>query len=263
MSRTRYDDIGGSYSHHRRPDPAIAAQLGRALDGARRVLNVGAGTGSYEPAGVDVLAVEPSPTMIAQRPPGSAPAVRARAEELPFKDRSFDAAMAILTLHHWTDPARGLSEMRRVAGRTLVLTFDPALEHDFWLVREYLPEIAELDYGLVPSPERVGEALGTARIEVVPVPHDCVDGFLCAYWRRPAAYLDPDVRAGISGLARLDPGVVRRGTARLASDLESGRWLRRHGDLLGRAAMDWGYRLVVAGGAREAASGVAAGRLPP
>ena len=240
----RYDRLGVSYSLYRRPDPSIAAQVRRALGGARRIVNVGAGTGAYEPAGHELLAVEPSLTMIAQRPPGSAPAVRARAEELPFGDRAFDVAMAVLTLHHWQDKARGLSELRRVAKRTLVLTFDPAIEHSFWLVRDYLPEISKLDWGPMPGPEQVAEATGARRIEVVPIRHDCADGFLCAYWRRPAAYLDPIVRSCISGIALLDPLIVERGITRLASDLETGRWFDEHRDLLTRTDMDWGYRLV-------------------
>src|SRR5215469_6049908 len=173
--RSRTDDAlarlnarqGSSYSLNRRPDPSIAAQIRRALGGARRIVNAGAGTGSYEPTGIEVLAVEPSLTMIAQRPPGSAPAVCGRAEELPFGDGAFDVAMAVLTLHHWQDKAKGLSELRRVAKRTLVLTFDPSIEHSFWLVRDYLPEIGKLDWGPMPGPEQVAEATGARCIQVV------------------------------------------------------------------------------------------------
>lgn len=240
-----YDDLGRTYLRHRRADPAIAARLRRALDDARTVLNVGAGTGSYEPPDLEVVAAEPSAVMVAQRPPGAAPAVLAVAEALPFREQSFDAAMVVLSLHHWRDKAGGLAELRRVARRRVVLTFDVALEHEFWLVRDYLPEIARLDHDPWVHPERVAETVGAARIEPVPVPHDCLDGFLCAYWRRPRAYLDPMVRACISSIARLPQDVVERGVGRLAADLSSGRWEGRNADLLARAEMDWGYRLVV------------------
>ncbi|HEX6654000.1 MAG TPA: class I SAM-dependent methyltransferase, partial [Thermoleophilaceae bacterium] len=167
-------------------------------------MNVGAGAGSYEPEDLDVVAVEPSEVMIAQRPEGAAPVVRAVAEELPFEDGSFDAAMAVLSDHHWADHDRGLAELRRVARRVVLFTWDPATVHDAWLVREYLPGFERL----VPRGfrlEHTAEALGGARIEPVPIPHDCVDGFLHAYWRRPHAYLDPQVRAGISVFALMEP----------------------------------------------------------
>jgi SAM-dependent methyltransferase len=244
----RYDDIGHSYARHRRPDPRIARQIDAALGDADRVVDVGAGAGSYEPPHRHVVAVEPSPVMIAQRSMGAGPVVRGVAEALPFPPRSFDASLAILSVHHWSDKAGGLAELRRVAQRQLVLCFDSTLEHRFWLVREYLPEIATLDYGSDLSPEQVADALAADRVEVVPVPWDCRDGFLCAYWRRPGAYLDPSVRSCISGLARLDPSVARRGIDRLRADLHTGRWATRHADLLDQSEMDLGYRLVVATG---------------
>jgi SAM-dependent methyltransferase len=244
---SRYDRIGAAYTRHRGADPRIARQIHAALGDARRVLNVGAGSGSYEPADRGVIAIEPSETMIAQRPPGSAPVVRGCAEHLPFLTRSFDASMAVLTLHHWSDKGRGLAELCRVAPRRVVLCFDAAREHEFWLVREYLPEIATLDYGSSMSLEDVADGLDTSRIEVVGVPWDCTDGFLGAYWRRPESYLDPSVRACISGIARLHPGVVARGMGRLRRDMETGAWARRHADLLDFEEIDLGYRLVVSG----------------
>jgi SAM-dependent methyltransferase len=244
----RYDDIGRSYARHRRPDPRITLQINAALGDAERLVDVGAGAGSYEPSDRHVVAVEPSPVMIAQRSMGSGPVVRSVAECLPFPAGSFDASLAILSLHHWSDKRRGLSELRRVAQRRVVLCFDSALEQSFWLVREYLPEIATLDYGPDLSPEQVADALDADRVEVVPVPWDCHDGFLCAYWRRPEAYLDASVRSCISGLARLDPSVARRGIDRLRADLRTGRWATRHADLLDQSQMDHGYRLVVAAG---------------
>jgi SAM-dependent methyltransferase len=244
---SRYDRIGTVYTRHRGADPRIAHQIHAALGDARRVLNVGAGTGSYEPSDRAVIAIEPSETMIAQRPPGSGLVVRGIAEHLPFLTRSFDASMAVLTLHHWSDKSLGLAELRRVAPRRVVLCFDADRQHAFWLVREYLPEIETLDYGSIMSPEEVADALDQSRIEVVGVPWDCTDGFLGAYWRRPESYLNPSVRACISGIARLHPEVVARGMGRLRRDLHTGTWARRHADLLDLEEIDLGYRLVVSG----------------
>ncbi|MDP9350007.1 MAG: class I SAM-dependent methyltransferase [Chloroflexota bacterium] len=241
-----YDEIGRGYARERRSDPRIAARLRTALGDARSVLNVGAGAGSYEPDDRTVVAVEPSAVMIAQRPPGSAPVVRAAAEALPFADRAFDAVLAVLTLHHWVDRAGGLAECARVAReRVVLLTWDAASD-GFWLVQEYFPEFVEIDRQRFPAMEAYGGMFGPgARVEVsvVPIPRDCVDGFLGAYWARPAAYLDAQVRAGISSFAR--PG-AEQGLGRLASDLVSGAWHERHGHLLKLDELDLGYRLVVA-----------------
>jgi SAM-dependent methyltransferase len=244
-----YDErLGVGYALHRRPDPRIAAQVRRALgpveEGA--VVNVGAGAGSYEPDDRDVIALEPSRTMLAQRPAASAPAVEGVAEHLPFADGAFAAGLASFTIHHWTDPRAGLDELRRVVrGRIVVLTWDLAAGDEFWLVDEYLPAARTLDRGL-PSPERVLELLGArGRVEPVLVPADCEDGFFAAWWRRPEAYLDPRVRAGISGIARLDDDDVTPGIERLATDLADGTWRRRHADLLAMDEFDGGYRLVV------------------
>ena len=239
-----YDSIGRKYTDVRREDPRIAARIRAALGDARTVVNVGAGAGAYEPADLEVTAVEPSETMIAQRPEGSAPVVRAFAEELPFEDRSFDAAMVVLSDHHWSDHERGLAELRRVARRVVLLTWDPAATFESWLVGEYLPCFEEL----IPKGFRIQQtvdALGGARVEPVPIPHDCLDGFLHAYWRRPHAYLDPQVRAGISACALMDRDCLEEGVARLAADLESGAWERRHADLLDLEQLDLGYRLLI------------------
>ncbi|MEU6371722.1 methyltransferase domain-containing protein [Streptomyces sp. NPDC046909] len=242
-----YDTLGASYSHTRRPDPRIAAQIHAALGDATDVVNVGAGTGSYEPPET-VLAVEPSQVMIAQRPPGSAPAVQAVAECLPLRDGAADAVMALLTVHHWSDQAAGIEELRRVARRrVVVLTWDQRVFRErFWLVREYLPEAADFDDTRAVPTDRLAELLGGARVEPVPVPHDCTDGFAAAYWRRPHAYLDPRVRAGISLLSQPDEAVLAPGLARLADDLAGGRWHARHADLFTRETFDVGYRLLVA-----------------
>ena len=208
-------------------------------------MNVGAGAGSYEPGGRHVVAVEPSPVMIAQRRPGAAPVARGVAEALPFPDDAFDAAVASLTVHHWTDRARGLAELRRVARRQVVFTWDPDVLAAFWLTRDYLPEADELDRGLADFHTTVA-SLSPARIETVAVPSDCRDGFYAAYWRRPEAYLDPSVRAGISGFSMVDEQLTQRALAKLDADLESGEWRRRNAALLELDELDVGYRLVIA-----------------
>jgi len=238
-----YDRIGTGYSLVRQPDPRIAARIDAALGKAKTVVNIGAGTGSYEPAGRQVTAVEPSAEMIRQRPPGAAPAVQARAEALPFADDSFDAAMAILTVHHWSDQPRGLTEMRRVAhGPVVVLTFEQG--HPGTWLGDYLPQLREHDAGQTLPFEEYRRRLGEIEVTPVPVPHDCIDGFLYAFWRRPEAYLDPAVRAGSSSF-RVLPG-LDAGLSRLAADLASGEWERRYGHLLQFEEFDAGYRLVVA-----------------
>jgi SAM-dependent methyltransferase len=246
MSAT-YDRIGSTYATYRRPDPRIAAAIDRALGDATTVVDVGAGTGSYELGDRRYVAVEPSGVMLAQRSPGAAPAVQAVAERLPFADGAFDAAMAILTVHHWPDAATGLAEVRRITrGPIVVLTWDAEqFAGTFWLVRDYLPESALQEQPLV-TLARLQSLLGPCRVEPVLVPHDCTDGFFGAYWRRPERYLDPGARAAISGLALLDPAVVDRMVTQLRADLETGRWHERHRDLLDMASYDHGYRLVVA-----------------
>lgn len=249
--RAKYDLIGVNYAELRKPDPRIARVIHDALGAARTVLNVGAGTGSYEPADRNVVAVEPSREMIRKRAPGAAKAVRASAEALPFADGSFDASMAILTIHHWPDKAAGLREMRRVTrGRIVLLTADPAQRP--WLT-DYLPELAALDEAIMPSLSDYARWLGRVEITPVPVPADCSDGFLYAYWRRPAAYLDPRLRSGSSSFWEI--GDVEDGLQRLRRDLETGTWERRYAELLGRDAYDAGYRLVVADGTASAPAG--------
>jgi SAM-dependent methyltransferase len=241
---TVYDTIGHGYAATRRPDVRIAALVDAALGEARTVLNVGAGTGSYEPLQRDVTAVEPSGVMIAQRPAGAPPVVQAAAESLPFPDGSFDAALAVLTVHHWSDPAAGVRELRRVAGRVVVLTWDQRMTSRFWLVREYLPEIGELDARRAVPVDAIAGWLGGARVLPVYVPFDCDDGFLGAFWRRPHAYLSASVRAGMSCFPPLGDR-VRPGLRRLADDLESGAWHERHARLMDLDELDVGYRLLV------------------
>lgn len=238
-----YDSIGLGYARHRRPDPRIAAAIRGAVGNAKTLINVGAGTGSYEPDDVAVVAVEPSWQMCSQRPAGKVPVIRATAEQLPFRDASFDATLAVLTIHHWRDRVAGLREMLRVARERVVLfTWDPS-HPGFWLVCNYLPEILHEDRQLFPSTDELRECLGPIEIRPVPIPHDCADGFLGAYWRRPEAYLDTDVRQAISAFSRVD---ATRALARLGSDLDDGTWTRANGGLLSRHELDLGYRLVIA-----------------
>jgi SAM-dependent methyltransferase len=209
-------------------------------------VNVGAGAGSYEPADRLVIAVEPSAEMIRQRSRTAALALRATAEALPFADRTFEAAMALFTVHHWSDPMAGLAEMRRVtAGPIVVFTFDHQVHSDQWIVKDYLPSMVELDTG-TPSPAMIADAVGGGFVEVLSVPLDCTDGFCHAWWRRPEAYLAPAVRASISGIARLPTRVVEDATARLANDLATGAWHEAHSALFEIDEIDAGYRLVVA-----------------
>jgi SAM-dependent methyltransferase len=242
-----YDErLGGGYVEQRRPDPRIAARIRRALGDARRVVNVGAGAGSYEPADLDVVAVEPSAVMRAQRPAGAAPCVAARAEALPFVDGEFDAALAVLTVHHWGDWQAGCAELRRVARRCVVLTWDPATAQSFWLVAEYVPGLLDTDRRRFPATlADQMRALGADRAETVPVPHDCADGFLGAHWRAPQRYLDPAVRRGMSVFAKTPAEQVAAGLARLEEDVRSGAWHDRHRDLLELDELDLGYRLLV------------------
>ncbi len=241
-----YDRIGQGYAAQRRADPRWQVAIDGALGGARRVVNVGAGAGSYEPGDRRTLAVEPSWRMIRQRPARAAPVVQGRAESLPVPDGAFDAALAIFTTHHWADVRRGLDELRRVASRQVVVTWDPAVTARWWLVADYLPEIAAYEQELA-TVAAVVDGLVGAEVATLPVPADCVDGVLGAHWARPEAYLDPAVRGGMSSLALLDASIVESAMARLVADLASGAWHRRHGDVLAEAEADIGYRLVVAG----------------
>ncbi|MFL6141305.1 MAG: GDSL-type esterase/lipase family protein [Labedaea sp.] len=244
MSRSQlYDTIGATYAMTRRTEPRIATKVWAALGDARTVLNVGAGTGSYEPSDRDVTAVEPSAVMRAQRPAGAAACVAGVAESLPFADRSFDAAMAFATIDHWQDPIAGLREMRRVARRVVVFTKDFSALDLFWLDRDYLPERADLLVGRPPLTE-LARGIG-ARVEPVLVPWDCVDGFYEAYWRRPEAYLDEEVRCGMSIWASVGPAAEQRAVRSLRADLASGRWADSNRDLIDLDAAELGDRLLV------------------
>lgn len=240
---TKYDIIGINYSALRKPDPRIALMIEEALGSAETILNVSAATGSYEPIDRQVTAVEPSAEMIRQRAPIAAKAIQAYADDLPFEDKSFDASMAILTLHHWPDKLKGLKEMRRVTrGPIVLLTFDPACR-EAWL-NDYFPELVMLDESQMPRIQDYENWLGHVKIVPVPIPHDCTDGFLYAYWRRPAAYLDERIRSGISSFWAIKN--TEDGLNRLSEDLETGEWERRYSKFLAREACDLGYRLIIA-----------------
>ena len=250
MTPELYDRIGRTYTDTRRPDPRIASAIWDALGDARTVLNVGAGAGAYEPPDREVVALEPSEVMIAQRSGAAAPVVKGRAEELPFGDDSFDAAMAVHSDHHWSDRRRGFAELRRVARRRVVLfNANPADAGLFWMTTEYLPEFL----GLIPPPyrrrgaweEELRTRLGRFDLVPVPIPSDCSDGFYGAFWGRPEAYLDPNVRAGISVFARLPSSAVDRAIDALRADLADGRWQARHGELLTMDELHLGYYVVV------------------
>jgi len=247
MAKAVYDRIGVGYDAVRRPEPRIATRIEAALGDARSVLNVGAGTGSYEPTDRDVTAVEPSQTMIAQRPPRSAPAVEAIAEDLPFEDDSFDAAMAIITVHHWSDVRTGLAEMARVARqRVIVLSFDPTPVDDLWLVRDYFPGALDYHANAMPPIGELTAMLPNAAVESVLIPNGCADGFFIAIWDRPEMHLDPAVRRASSVWHQMPQDEIEHGLAKLKADLESGRWDVRNGHLRDLSELDVGLRLVTA-----------------
>ena len=237
-----YDSIGTRYSTYRRPDPRIARVVCAELQRAATIVNLGAGVGSYEPGDRELIAVEPSRLMISQRPGSAPPVVQARAEFVPFRDGAFDVAMAILSVHHWSDMKKGLLEARRVARHKVVLLTWIGFGQDFWLL-DYLPQIREIDEPLFPSIEDLTQILGPLRVIPVPIPHDCTDGFLCAYWRRPHAYLDEGVRSAISTFSRVRD--FEGGLRRLEEDLQSGEWKQRYSHLFHSESMDYGYRVVV------------------
>jgi SAM-dependent methyltransferase len=245
MTRADYDEIGLNYADFRRADPRIEARVWAAVGDARSVVNVGAGTGSYEPRDREVIAIEPSPLMIAKRPEGAAPALRGVAEALPLDDRNVDAAMAILTIHHWKDLEAGLDEMRRVARKRIVLlTIDAEKNSEIWTLAEYFPEAMTLEEETMPSIASLEADLPGAAIETVPMPSRCHDEFTSALWDRPELFLEPATLRASSLWHRLDAQVIERGQERLRADLESGRWDERHGRLRTLPELDIGLRLI-------------------
>jgi SAM-dependent methyltransferase len=245
MSVAPYDRLGRGYGRVRQPDPRIAAQIDAALGEARTVLNVGAGTGSYEPEGREVMAVEPSAEMIGQRPPGSAPVVQASAEALPFSDGSFDASLAVLTAHHWLDLGTGLAEMRRVSReRIVIVTFDSEALAELWIARDYFPEMLTLKRRSEATSSELGGLLAGAAIEPIPVPHDCTDQFFAALWARPEKLFDEEIVKPMWVWQSISEEARRSGRERLRVDLENGIWEQRYGHLRALPSMDVGLRLV-------------------
>lgn len=244
-TRSDYDHLGDAYATVRREDPRLAAFIWAALGDAETVLNVGAGTGNYEPRDRYVVALEPSATMRAQRPPDAAPAVRGYADALPFDDDAFDATLAVFTDHHWPDRRAGLTELARVARRrVVVLTFEPSFLAASWLC-DYLPGLRAMlpAWGAAEVRAALG---GTVRIEPVPLPYDCADEFVHTFWRRPDALLAPEAADGISLFRRLPSDELSAGLARLREDVESGAWAAANAGLAEAEHHDMGVRLVVA-----------------
>ena len=243
----RYDRIGVGYGGFRREDPTFASRVRAALGPAKSVVNVGAGTGCYEPVDRHVIAIEPSDVMAAQRPPERPPAIRAFADALPLRDDSVDAAMAFLTLHHWDGAQRaGVQEMCRVArGNVVIVTYDPEVSARMWLIADYLTEVAELDRAIFPPPEEIATWLGDARIETLPIPADTPDWMLGSFWAHPERVLDEGARNATSGFARQTDQVVRRVVRDVARDLDDGTWDARYGHLRKLREFDAGLRLIV------------------
>lgn len=244
----RYEEIGAGYARMRREDPALRERIHAALGDARTVVNVGAGAGSYEPTDRHVVAIEPSDVMAAQRSPELAPAIRAGAGSLPLRDDAVDAAMAILTIHHWdAEQQDGVRELRRVArGPVVIVTYDPRVSAEMWLMRDYLPEVAEMDNRIFPVTELLLEWLGGGEVTPLPIPRDTPDWTLGSFWAHPERVLDKQARAATSGFARMDAAVVERVVDAVRADLADGTWDARNGDLRALDALDVGMRLVVA-----------------
>ena len=247
-----YRRFGAGYARRRRADPRIARLILSALGPSRTVLNVGAGAGSYEPADRDVIAVEPSEAMLAQRPAGGYRCLRAVAGSLPLADDAVDASMATITIHQWPDHLAGLDEMRRVTvGPVVVLTFDPDALATLWLA-EYSPELYAAEGRRYPPVGAVMAALGPgATSRPVPVPFDCTDGFTEAFYGRPEAFLDPEVRRSQSAWSFVPPEAEARAVEALATDLATGRWDEQHGQLRHEESLIGSLRLVVDPGREE------------
>jgi len=241
---TLYDNIGISYSVTRCTDPIIAKQLYSELQGATRIVNIGAGTGSYEPENVELVAVEPSAKMIAQRKMGAHRVEQAFAEKLPFENNSFSHAMTVLSMHHWENRKRAFSEINRVAtAKFVAITWDPKSD-PFWLTRDYFPEIYEMDQHIFPELEELNEHFDEVKISPLQIPSDCEDGFLAAFWKRPEAYLSSQVRQSMSPFSQIKN--LSEGLQRLKDDLASGAWAKNNQSILNSSFLDVGYRLISA-----------------
>ncbi|MEM7186082.1 MAG: class I SAM-dependent methyltransferase [Bacteroidota bacterium] len=242
--KAKYDHIGIDYAQQRKSDPRIAAQIHRHLRGAERILNIGAGTGSYEPLEANLVALEPSQAMIDQRPKGAYPVVKGTAEVLPFANNSFSHALTILSMHHWQQRELAFHEINRVVAQGFVaVTWNPE-SAPFWLTRDYFPEIIEWDRKIFPSLAEFDRYFDQVSVEPLLIPEDCIDGFLAAYWKRPAAYLEPSIRRSISSFSKLEN--IDQGLDRLAADIQSRKWHETNQHLLSQTVLDAGYVIVSA-----------------
>jgi SAM-dependent methyltransferase len=241
-----YNRQAQNYGQIRQEDRRIQAVIDLALGCARTVLNIGAGTGSYEPKDRYVLALEPSLTMRAQRRSGMAPAMIGTASEIPFDDDTFDASMAMLTVHHWPDLAKGLGEMARVtAGPRIVMSFDPDAHTDFWMF-DYVPEMAVVERARYPAISKIVEGLGgVVEVLTLPVARDCTDRFQVALYARPEEFLIEAVRRSQSAWNFLEAGVEARFVQQLGHDLETGVWDVKYGHLRHQDTIDCQLRLIV------------------
>ena len=247
MFQARYDSIGQNYSTTRREDQFILNRINFALGEAKTVVNVGAGAGSYEPSNRIVLAVEPSKAMALQRRTDSLPSIRATADNLPLHDKSVDAAMTVLSLHHWEPHQKtGIQEMCRVAReKVVIVTIDPRVSGNMWLMADYLPEVAALDHQVFPLPEVICEWLDCAtQVETLPIHRDTLDWNLLSFWAHPERVLDPSARAATSGFARQSEDIVQRVVSGVQSDLARGVWDERYGTLRSLQELDVGLRLI-------------------
>ena len=239
-----YDDIGINYSVTRCTDPNIAQQLYPELVGATRIVNIGAGTGSYEPENVDLVAVEPSSEMISQRKEGAYPVKQASAEKLPFENNRFSHAMTVLSMHHWVDRPKAFSEINRVAtDKFVAISWDPQTE-PFWLTRDYFPEIHEMDKAVFPTMAEIKAHFDDVQVRPLQIPHDCQDGFFAAFWKRPQAYLSPEVRQATSPFSKVSN--LEEGLNKLQNDLTSGAWAKKNADILSASSFSAGYVLITA-----------------
>jgi SAM-dependent methyltransferase len=242
-----YDQLGQKYSGYRQTDPRIAEYVTKALGGAKTILNVGAGAGSYEPSDKYIVAVEPSIVMRSQRSKnGKVPAINAKADNLPFDDNAFDASMAMVTIHHWPDMNKGLKELRRVTkGQVVIMTFDPNELDNFWNVN-YFPELIEVEKARYPTIDFIVKSLGgTCEVIPVPIPLDCVDGFQEAFYGRPEAFLEKEVRLSQSAWGFLPEGVEAKLVQSLKADLESGEWDRKYGHFRSQPTFTCALRLII------------------
>jgi SAM-dependent methyltransferase len=242
-----YDKLGQKYSVKRQTEPAIFSYIVKALGDAATVLNVGAGTGSYEPTDRYVIAVEPSLVMRSQRESNNKnPAVIAFADNLPFDDNSFEASTAFVTVHHWSDIHKGLHELRRVTkNQVIIMTFDPEALDDFWNAI-YFPELIEAEKKRYPSIDFITTALGgTCEVQKIPIPFDCADGFQEAFYGRPEAFLDKQVRQSQSAWGFISPEVEEKYIKDFAEELASGEWDKKYGHYRTQPSFTCALRLII------------------